>query len=101
MYRAQILLADGQYENLSRIARNEHRSVSELVREMLAAELTRRAQTESIRRDRHLAALEAIAAERRGVLDRRGGRPVELESLLADLRNDRDDDLLQGLRRGG
>lgn len=100
MYRAQILLADGQYENLSRIAKSEQRSVSDLAREVLGNEITRRDQAEEALRGQRLRALEAIAAERQGILERRGGRPVELTSVLSELRNERDGDLLEAFRGG-
>jgi len=61
--RTQVLLEPGQHDRLEEIARREHRSLSEIVREMLDAQLADRK-----RRDMQLAA----------------------EALLADYMNDKD-----------
>jgi len=42
MYRAQILLDTEQHKALSEIARREHRSLSDVVREMLQKQLDER-----------------------------------------------------------
>lgn len=96
MYRAQILLAEGQYERLRRIALGERRSVSDLMREMVDQEIDRREQAESLRRDGRLAALDRLTAERGAILERRGGRTVDLVGIFDDLRDERDRDLLEG-----
>lgn len=96
MYRAQILLAEGQYERLRRIALGERRSVSDLMREMVDQEIDRREQAESLRRDGRLAALDQLTAERGAILERRGGRTVDLVGIFDDLRDERDRDLLEG-----
>lgn len=100
MYRAQILLANGQYQSLRRIAQGAGRSVSDVVREMLGQAIARYDEEEEARRRPRLAALEAIAAERRTILERRSGRPLAVDGLLSDLRDERDGDLLEGLGRG-
>jgi hypothetical protein len=46
LYRAQILLGKKQHETLSRIADEERRSVSEIVREMIDRRNTRRLKIE-------------------------------------------------------
>jgi hypothetical protein len=44
--RTQVLLEPGQHDQLDRIAKREHRSLSDVVREMLHAQLTERKRRE-------------------------------------------------------
>ena len=59
LYRAQILLEKSQHESISRIANEEKRSLSDVVREMLSRELLYRE-----RRKLQLAARELQAEYR-------------------------------------
>jgi metal-responsive CopG/Arc/MetJ family transcriptional regulator len=58
LYRAQILLDKKQHQRLAQIAAAEERSLSELVREIVAEYLVERGRTD--RRQRELAALAAL-----------------------------------------
>ena len=59
MHKTQVVLEDWQYEALRTLAAQEHRSISDLVREMLTRHL---ASNRQIARQR-LAALEGIGAD--------------------------------------
>jgi len=93
-YRAQILLEPEQHQQLSEIAAREGRSVSDVVREAVAAYVVTRSQ-EDIRKKR-LKALDEIKRFRQAVLERRGGKPIEgdVVALIDQMREERDHDLL-------
>jgi plasmid stability protein len=59
MHKTQVVLEDWQYEALRSLAEQEHRSISELVREMLTRYLV---GNHEIARQR-LAAMEGIGAD--------------------------------------
>ena len=59
MHKTHVLLEDWQYEALQALAAQEQRSISALVREMLANHLTGQPQTARQR----LAAMEGIGAD--------------------------------------
>jgi plasmid stability protein len=59
MHKMQVVLEDWQYEALRSLAAQEHRSISDLVREMLTRYL---AGNHEIARQ-HLAAMEGIGAD--------------------------------------
>jgi plasmid stability protein len=59
MHKTQVVLEDWQYEALRSLAEQEHRSISDLVREMLTRYL---AGNREIARQR-LAAMEGIGAD--------------------------------------
>ena len=54
LYRTQILLAKKQHETLSRIAEEENRSLSEIVREMIDRELLYRQRRQMVLAAREL-----------------------------------------------
>lgn len=56
LYRAQILLEKSQHETLSQIAREENRSLSEIVREMIERELRYRQRRQMMLSARELQA---------------------------------------------
>ena len=56
LYRAQILLEKSQHEILSQIAREENRSLSEIVREMIERELRYRQRRQMMLSARELQA---------------------------------------------
>ena len=88
LYRAQILLEDDQHDQLERLARDSGRSMSELVREIMAEYFARSSEEESVRRS--LAAVDQLSDLRR-VLESRHGRLAA--SLLNELREERDAEL--------
>ena len=59
MHKTHIVLEDWQYEALRTLAAREHRSVSELIREMLTRHLVANRETARQR----LAAMEGIGAD--------------------------------------
>ena len=70
LYRAQILLEPEQHEALKRLAREDGRSVSDVVRELLRqylAEVEQEAQTQ-----RELQPVEDLAHKRKRLCEERG-----------------------------
>ncbi len=63
LYRAQILLEPKQHYELREIAQREHRSISEVAREIIAGGLADRKDG----RERRLAALERLQELRRDI----------------------------------
>lgn len=84
LHRTQILLEDHQHEQLEKLARETERSMSHLVREIVAEYLaTTSKQTAT---QRALAALDALAEIRREVEKEHGLLP---DSFLEDMREER------------
>lgn len=88
LYRTQILLEDHQHQQLERLARESGRSMSELVREIMADFLSRTSEEEAVRRS--LAALDALAEIRHQIESEHGVLPT---SFLDDMRKERDREL--------
>lgn len=85
LYRAQILLEDHQHQRLERLARESGRSMSEVMREIVAEHLARVSEDEAVRRS--LAALDELAQLRGAVASSHGRLPA---SFLDELRDERD-----------
>ncbi len=94
LYRAQILLEPEQHEALAEIARQENRSISEVVRAALREWLSEHQESEAVRQQ--LEALKVIQAHREELLARRGGQPLEIDAaaLLGAVREERANELL-------
>ena len=92
LHRTQILLESAQHAALTRMARDQGRSLSDLVREIVRRELEHRASAEAAELERRLEGLEGIRQHRGEVLARLGGRPLDLDvaALIRDLREERD-----------
>lgn len=77
LYRAQLLLASEQHEALARIAEEEGRSISDLVREIVQRHLEQRAEeaqtTTALRAIEQLAQIRECLREARGTYQ---GDPV-------------------------
>lgn len=95
MHRTQILLEPEQHQALTEIARREQRSLSDVVREMLHEQLKQRRQDAVAVRKRRLEALERIRRHRQAILDRRDGKPLEIDvvELIDQMRDERDAEL--------
>lgn len=91
-YRAQILLEPEQHKQLVEIAKREHRSVSDIVREAVAEYVT--AQEKD--RDRQKEVFARIRRHQEEILKRRGGKPIEIDTveLIHEMREERDNELL-------
>jgi len=76
LYRTQILLEPEQHQALTEIARQQGRSMSDVVREMITRQLQQQEQEIQAKR---LQALEQIQQHRAQILARRGGRPLEID----------------------
>jgi Arc/MetJ-type ribon-helix-helix transcriptional regulator len=83
MYRTQILLEPAQHQALGQIARDEGRSVSDVVREMVRHVLAQRQQQEDVELRRDLEALDRIRQHREEILASRGGQPLDFDPVEA------------------
>ncbi len=92
MQRTQLLLEPEQHYALAEIARKEGRSISDVVREMVQRQIEQRRETARADLERRLEALQRIRRHRDEVVERRGGRPVDLDvaSLIRQVREERD-----------
>jgi hypothetical protein len=94
-HRAQILLDPEQHRVIAEIAHQQGRSISEVVREMIASQLQQRRQSAQARQ---LEALERIRQHRTAILARRGGKPLEIDvaEMINAMREERDERNLTG-----
>ena len=103
LYRAQILIEQGQRKTLAQIARQEGRSMSDVARELIRLGLQARSNTREMvwrRRDRAL----ARAAQLRAAMRRwRGGQPIDLDpaALIQSIREERDAAISLGIADPG
>ena len=95
MQRTQILLDPEQHRALTDLARADGRSLSDIVREFIQAQLALREHERKIRRQRQLAGLEQIRAHRQALLARRAELPnfPDPVDVIEQLREERDADL--------
>ena len=91
-YRAQILLEPEQHKKLAEIAARENRSVSDIVREAVAEYVV--AQEKN--RDRQKEVFSRIRQLHARILERRGGKPIEIDTveLINQMREERDNEIL-------
>lgn len=94
--RTQILLEPEQHEALREIAADENRSLSDVIREFLAAQLASRQRDAEAAQQRRLAALDRIRAHRQAILDRRDGEPlpVDVVTMIETMREEQEDGTL-------
>jgi predicted DNA-binding protein len=83
LHRTQILLEPEQHRALGQIAREERRSISHVVREIVERALEQRRQQEDAELQRDLSALERIRQHREEILAERGGKPLEYDVVEA------------------
>lgn len=95
MHRAQILLEQEQHQALAAIARQEERSISEIVRQIIDQWLA--AQEEDAVWRRRTQAMQALRVIREDVLQHYG---VVGQDLLAEVREEREQDIERTLREG-
>ncbi len=95
LQRTQILLEPEQHRALTELASAEGRSLSDVVRELIAEQLAQRAQDRAAQRRRHLAGLETIRGHHEAVRQRRGTEAdlPDPSSLIDQLREERDAEL--------
>jgi len=79
LYRAQILLEQGQRKTLAQIAHAEGRSMSDVARELIRLGLEARSATPEMRWRKRDRALAQAAKQREAMRQRRGGRPIDLD----------------------
>jgi len=95
LYRAQILLEPEQHQKLVRIAGQQHRSLSDIIREIVQTELDRREKDETERRHQLLEGIERVRLTREEILARRGGEPLGLNvaDMVRQMREERDEEV--------
>lgn len=93
MQRTQILLEPKQHQQLSQLAQSEKRSMSDVIREMLDAQLELRNREASELLQRRVAALQRIAAHHQAILEKRNGEPlpIPVQQLIDQMREERDE----------
>lgn len=103
LQRTQILLRKDQHEALAARAEREGRSISRLLRALVDEELTREEGERRSRIDRRRAALEGIRKHHAEIVERRGGKPIDVDptDLIREIRDERDDELFGRLTAGG
>jgi hypothetical protein len=96
LLRTQILLEPEQHRALADVAQAENRSLSDVIREMLAQQLAQRRRRTESKRQRRLDALARIRKHQQEIVTRRGGRRLELDAvaLIEQVRDERDDELI-------
>lgn len=101
LQRTQILLEPRQHEALKEMARSEKRSLSEMVRILVQREMELRSQVANEVLRQRLDALERVARHREAILERRRGRPIDVDvaAEIHRMRDERDDELLARIRR--
>ena len=92
LYRAQILIEQGQRKTLAQIARQEGRSMSDVARELIRLGLEARSETTEMRWRKRDRALEQAAQLRAAIRRRRGGQPLDIDpaDLIQSMREERD-----------
>ena len=93
MHRTQILLEPEQHALLTQFAQNEGRSLSDIVREMLNAQIALRQREADILRQQRLETLQRIELHRQQILARRNNQPLSFqpEEIIDALREERNE----------
>jgi hypothetical protein len=93
MHRAQILIDPEQHQALAEIAQQEGTSISEIVRHSVQQWFSERHEDQVLRRQ--MDALAEIGRHRHAILDRRGGKPLEVDlaEIIEQMREVRDGEL--------
>ena len=102
MHRTQILIEPELHEAIAEVAQREQRSVSDVIREMLNAQMHQRKQAALAKQKQRLEALARIQEHRQAILDRRQGEPLQFDvvALIEQIRDERDAVVGRGLARG-
>jgi len=83
MHRTQILLEPEQHQALGQIARQEGRSVSDVVRKLVQQALEQREEERQATIARRMDAMERIRQHREEILAERGGKPLDFDVVEA------------------
>jgi hypothetical protein len=88
LYRAQILLEPEQHQMLAKIAQNDGRSISEIVREIVGQYLA--TQEQEIRLQQELHTIEALTQMRQEIQEQHG---VYQGDFLSEIRTEWEQDI--------
>lgn len=93
MHRTQILLESEQHALLTQFAQNEGRSLSDIVREMLTAQIALRQREADTLQQQRLETLQRIELHRQQILARRNNQPLSFqpEEIIDALREERNE----------
>ncbi len=102
LYRTQILLEPEQHRRLVEIARRKQRSVSQVVRDMVQAQLNEQPRVADKAEQRRREMFERLHQEYEDAVAARGGQPPDFDIVAAinQMREERDADIL-GLNHDG
>lgn len=103
LHRTQVLLRKDQHEALAARAEREGLSISRLLRALVDEELTREEAEGRSRIARRRAAIEGIREHHAEIVERRGGKPIDIDptDLIRKIRDERDDELFGHLTASG
>lgn len=101
MRRTQILLEPQQHDALKRIAAQEQRSLSDIIRDMVQTQIGLYDDNQQRRLARRLQALQEIETHKAAMRARRDGDPLAIDfpTLVDELREERDDHIITRHRR--
>ena len=94
MHRTQILIEPEQHAKLTNLAKEQERSISDIVREIVGQYLADR--TEDVRWQGRSTELKRARELRKAIREERGGKPIDLNlvNVLYETRLQRDKDIL-------
>ena len=94
MHRTQILIEPEQHAQLVNLAKEQERSISDIIREIVGQYLADR--TEDVRWQGRFTQLKRARELRESIREERGGKPIDLNLVneLNEIRQQRDKDLL-------
>lgn len=95
LHRTQVLLEPEQHQELTRLAAEQHRSLSDLLREIVDRELERRKCDEERLQQERLAAIARIRERRREMFAMMSpdAPPLDVTEIIRKNREERDDEI--------
>jgi hypothetical protein len=95
LHRTQVLLEPQQHQELTRIAKEEDRSLSDLLREMVRRDLERRREAEDRVRKERVEAIDRIRERRQEMFAMRppDAPPLDVTEIIRLNREERDDEI--------
>lgn len=100
LHRTQVLLEPQQHQELTRIAAEEERSLSDLLREIVRRDLERRRTDEERWKLERRSAIEEVRQMRREMFAQMppGGPRLDVEEMIRQAREERADEIWEAAR---
>ena len=100
LHRTQVLLEPQQHRELTRIAAEEDRSLSDLLREIIRLDLERRRSDQERLKQERREAIEQIRQMRREMFAKMppDAPPLDIEEMIRQSRDERADELWEAVR---